>query len=346
MPTVQGQVMRELALFAGAGGGLLASRLLGWSTVCAVEIDPYCQQRLLDRQRDECLPRFPVWDDVCTFDGRPWRGHVDVISGGFPCQDISAAGQGAGITGSRSGLIFEMLRIVNEVRPTFVFAENSPQLRTKGLATIVERFISMGYVGRVGVLGAGDVGANHERKRMWIVAIAKGIGCGSRRPRRFAPGIEGQQQLPFLGEGSNPSGEQMGPRGQSRRRERMGESFECAANADSTRGLQPERGVLQIGQWFGCSTEQITDTESVRRGRLSCREEEKHPQSRNNDQHADRIEITDWWCLPRFAGVDDGMADRMDRVKATGNGQVPGVAALVWSVLTSDLTAVNPDATV
>jgi len=309
--------MRELALFAGAGGGLLASRLLGWSTVCAVEIDPYCQQRLLDRQRDECLPRFPVWDDVCTFDGRPWRGHVDV-------------------TGSRSGLIFEMLRIVNEVRPTFVFAENSPQLRTKGLATIVERFISMGYVGRVGVLGAGDVGANHERKRMWIVAIAKGIGCGSRRPRRFAPGIEGQQQLPFLGEGSNPSGEQMGPRGQSRRRERMGESFECAANADSTRGLQPERGVLQIGQWFGYGAAQTTDANSAAlRGRCRRKSGEGPPQ----------LGITDWWRLPRFAGVDDGVADRLDRIKATGNGQVPGVAALVWSVLTSDLSAVNPDAT-
>jgi len=307
--------MRELALFAGAGGGLLASRLLGWRTVCAVEIDSYCQQRLLDRQRDGCLPRFPVWDDVCTFDGRPWRGHIDVISGGFPCQDISAAGQGAGITGSRSGLIFEMLRIVDEARPTFVFAENSPQLRTKGLATIIERFIRMGYVGRVGVLGAGDIGANHERKRMWIVAVSKSLRCGQGREGRLATGTQRQQQLPFLGEGADAKSKQVG-------------------------------AVLQIGQWFGCSTEQITDTESVRRGRLSCREEEKHPQSRNNDQHADRIEITDWWCLPRFAGVDDGMADRMDRVKATGNGQVPGVAALVWSVLTSDLTAVNPDATV
>lgn len=303
--------MHELALFAGAGGGLLASRLLGWSTVCAVEIDPYCQQRLLDRQRDGCLPRFPVWDDICTFDGRPWRGHVDVISGGFPCQDISAAGQGAGITGSRSGLVFEMLRIVDEARPSFVFAENSPQLRTKGLATIVERFISMGYMGRVGVLGAGDIGANHERKRMWIVAVSKGLRCGQGRKRGLVASTQRQQQLPFLGEGADAKSKQEGARRQSREREWMGGSVGNAADTDSTPLRKQQRG--------RCGEERKGSTE---------------------------FGITDWWCLPRFAGMDDGVANRLDRIKATGNGQVPGVAALVWSVLTSDLTAVNPDATV
>jgi DNA (cytosine-5)-methyltransferase 1 len=301
--------MRELALFAGAGGGLLASQLLGWRTTCAVEIDPYCRDRLLDRQRDGCLPSFPIWDDVRTFDGRPWRGHIDVISGGFPCQDISAAGQGAGITGSRSGLIFEMLRIVDEARPSFVFAENSPQLRTKGRATIVERFISMGYVGRVGVLGARDIGANHKRKRMWIVAVAKNLGC--------KPG----------------------------RRERMEGRLEAAANSDRVRRLQQEGRILQIGQWFGYSAKQPADTESIGGIRLSVGKTEAHTQSRDNAKHANTHAVTDWWRLPRFAGVDDGMADRMDRIKATGNGQVPGVAALVWSVLTSDIAAVNPDAT-
>jgi DNA (cytosine-5)-methyltransferase 1 len=310
--------MRELALFAGAGGGMLASHLLGWRTVCAVEIDSYCQQRLLDRQRDGCLPRFPIWDDVQTFDGHPWRGHVDIITGGFPCQDISAAGQGAGIAGSRSGLVFEMLRIADEVRPSFVFAENSPQLRTKGLATIVERFISMGYVGRVGVLGAGDIGANHERKRMWIIAVSKGIVCRQRGARGSVAGIERQQQFPFLSKSSNSQGEQVGPGGQSRRREWMGGlTGDDVLNPNRVRGLQQEGRILQIGQWFGYGIE----SQGVAR-------------------------ITDWWSLPRFAGVDDGLADRMDRIKATGNGQVPGVAALVWSVLTSDLTAVNQDATV
>jgi len=333
--------MRELALFAGAGGGLLASRLLGWRTICAVEIDPYCQQRLLDRQRDKCLPRFPVWDDVCTFDGHPWRGRVDVISGGFPCQDISAAGQGAGITGSRSGLIFEMLRIVDEVRPTFVFAENSPQLRTKGLATIVERFISMGYVGRVGVLGAGDIGANHERKRMWIVAVSKGLICGQGRAGRPATGAQRQQQLPFLCESADAKSKQVGAGGQPRECGWMGGSIGNAANSDSMRGLRPEGGVLQIGQWFGYGIEQITHPKSAGGYRLQIGKGTPCTKSGDNTKYENENKVTDWWRLPRFAGVDDGVADRLDRIKATGNGQVPGVAALVWSVLTSDLTAVK-----
>ena len=275
-------MMRELALFAGAGGGLLASHLLGWRTVCAVEINSYCRSRLFDRQRDGCLPRFPIWDDVCTFDGRQWRGHIDVISGGFPCQDISAAGQGRGITGARSGLVFEMLRIVDEVRPAFVFAENSPQLRAKGLATIVERFICMGYVGRVGVLGAGDIGANHKRKRMWIVAYSP-----SERLERWQKRQVARVAYGFVDNRAKP----------------------IAADADGLWGLQPQGRIFEIGQWFGHRAEQPSKSGT-----------------------------TDWWGIPRFAGVDDGMADRLDRVKATGNGQVPGVAALAWSLLTSDLT--------
>jgi DNA (cytosine-5)-methyltransferase 1 len=106
--------MRELALFAGAGGGILGGLLLGWRCVCAVELDPYCRSVLLARQRDGILEPFPVWDDMRTFSGRPWCGHVDIVTGGFPCQDISVAGSGAGIDGTRSGLWMEMARVIRE----------------------------------------------------------------------------------------------------------------------------------------------------------------------------------------------------------------------------------------
>ena len=88
--------MNELALFAGAGGGILGGKLLGWRTVCAVEWEPYPASVLCARQNDGILAPFPIWDDVQTFDGHPWRGIVDVVSGGFPCQDISTAGGGGG----------------------------------------------------------------------------------------------------------------------------------------------------------------------------------------------------------------------------------------------------------
>ncbi len=162
--------LRELALFAGAGGGILGGHLLGWRTICAVEHDPYAASVLCARQNDGLLPPFPIWDDVRTFDGRPWRGLVDVVSGGFPCQDISAAGKGAGIGGERSGLWLEMARIIGEVRPRYVFVENSPVLTSRGLGIVLGDLAALGFDARWGVLGAADVGAPHLRERIWIRA--------------------------------------------------------------------------------------------------------------------------------------------------------------------------------
>jgi DNA (cytosine-5)-methyltransferase 1 len=162
--------MRELALFAGAGGGILGGHLLGWRTVCAVEWNAYAASILVARQNDGSLAPFPVWGDVQTFDGRPWRGAVDVVSGGFPCTDISAAGRGAGIDGEASGMWRHMARIIGEVRPRFAFVENSPMLVGRGLARVLGDFAALGYDARWGVLGAADAGAPHQRDRIWIVA--------------------------------------------------------------------------------------------------------------------------------------------------------------------------------
>lgn len=167
--------MNELALFAGAGGGILGGHLLGWRTRCAVEVDPYARAVLLARQRDGCLPRFPIWDDVRTFDGNPWRGSIDIVTGGFPCQDISAAGKGAGITGERSGLWREMARIIGEVRPRYAWVENSPMLVVRGLAVVLGDLAEMGYDARWGIVGADDAGAPHQRERIWVSAYAEGL---------------------------------------------------------------------------------------------------------------------------------------------------------------------------
>lgn len=162
--------MNELALFAGAGGGILGGNLLGWRTICAVEIDAFCRRVLMQRQNDRVLDPFPIWDDIRTFDGRHWKGIVDVVSGGFPCQDISAAGKGIGITGSRSGLWKEMARIIGEVRPKHVFVENSPLLRSRGLFTVLKDLAQLGYDAKWGIISCRDVGGVHLRKRIWIVA--------------------------------------------------------------------------------------------------------------------------------------------------------------------------------
>ena len=162
--------MNELALFAGAGGGILGGKLLGWRTVCAVEWEPYPASVLCARQNDGLLPPFPIWDDVQTFDGHPWRGIVDVVSGGFPCQDISSAGLGAGIDGERSGMWGEMARVIREVRPKFVFVENSPVLTSRGLGTVLGDLAAMGFDAKWGVLGATATNGPINRDRIWIVA--------------------------------------------------------------------------------------------------------------------------------------------------------------------------------
>lgn len=170
--THEKESLNELHLFAGIGGGILGGLLLGHKPCCAVEIEPYARKVLLQRQRDGLLPAFPIWDDVRTFDGRPWRGIADVVCGGFPCQDISSAGRGAGLEGERSGLWTEMRRIIGEVEPPIAFVENSPMLTLRGLGVVVGELAEMGYDAAWGVLGACDAGAPHERERIWILAYS------------------------------------------------------------------------------------------------------------------------------------------------------------------------------
>jgi DNA (cytosine-5)-methyltransferase 1 len=174
--------VNELALFAGAGGGILGGHLLGWRCVCAVEYNAYARSVLLARQNDGTLPPFPIWDDVRTFDGRPWRGVVDVVSGGFPCQDISAAGKGAGLDGERSGLWREMARIVGEVRPRFVFVENSPVLTSRGLGTVLADLAALGFDARWRVL--------ESAARSWATPRAADITGAGR-----APSLQGGDNL-------------------------------------------------------------------------------------------------------------------------------------------------------
>ena len=171
-PTSKLHRLRTLHLFAGAGGGILADILLGHQPICAVEIDPYCQQVLSARQKDGCLPWFPIFADVTKFDGKPWRGKVDIIAGGFPCQDISCAGKGAGIEGERSSMWGEMARIIGEVRPKRVFVENSPMLTVRGLGRVLGDLARMGFYCRHGVLGGYSAGGSADGKRMWILADA------------------------------------------------------------------------------------------------------------------------------------------------------------------------------
>jgi len=235
--------MNELALFAGAGGGILGGKLLGWRTVCAVEWERYPACILAARQNDGILPTFPIWDDVQTFDGKPWQGIVDVISGGFPCQDISSAGKGAGIEGKRSSMWKHMARIISEVQPQYAFIENSPMLTIRGLESVLCDLAKMGFDAEWGCISASDFGANHERERIWVVAANTNL-----------PQFQGR----------------------------------C----------------------------------------LPSRVHKKNTKFSNSH----------WWKdSSHVYRVDDGVAARVDRLKAIGNGQVPQVAAFAWKILSERL---------
>jgi len=222
--------VNELALFEGAGGGILGGKLLGWRTVCAVEWEPYAASVLVARQNDGLLPAFPIWDDVQTFDGKPWREIVDVVSGGFPCQAYSKAAAGRN---TADDLWSEMRRIVANVAPRYVFAENVSRVAIDQAANDCE---SMGYKTKALSLSAKDLGADHIRERFWLLAYS-------------------DNDCELL----------------------------HSVNA-KTRWMQ------ELGH-------------SV------------------------------WESDARTNGIPDGMGNRMDRLKAIGNGQVPIVAATAWRIL-------------
>jgi DNA (cytosine-5)-methyltransferase 1 len=299
--------LNELALFAGAGGGILGGQLLGWRTVCAVELEPYPASVLCARQNDGLLPPFPIWDDVQTFDGKPWRGIVDVISGGFPCQDISAAGKGAGIDGERSGMWKHMARIICEVRPKFAFVENSPMLTSRGLGVVLGDLASMGFDARWGVLGAADIGANHQRDRIWIVAKWRGQlpHAQHEKIRRWEQQQEGVKKSHVPNTSNNRCGKW------------ANEYKHWEQNATPNAGTYGEE-------------KSLADTDSAQRQRNKCA-------FGSHTKHTN-IGSSGWWeTEPNVGRVADGVASRVDRLKAIGNGQVPLCAAAAWKILSENL---------
>jgi DNA (cytosine-5)-methyltransferase 1 len=223
-------VLNELALFAGAGGGILGSQLLKWRTVCAVEIDPFCQEILLRRQEDGIFPAFPIWSDVRTFNGKPWRGIVDVITAGFPCQAFSSAARG---NNTAPDLWPLCSRIIGEVSPRFILAEN---VQKRAIIIAENDLQRLGYKTRKVAISAKDLGADHIRKRHWLLGYSDNHG-------------------------------------------------------------QP---VLRF------------DAETPRMSEL-CK--------------------SIWAAKPCYKRISNGLANRMDRIGAVGNGQVPAMVAIAWGLL-------------
>lgn len=174
--------MRTLSLFSGIGGLDLGLERAGFRIVAQCEQDPFCRAVLAKH-----WPGVPIFEDVRTIDPAAVPG-VECVCGGFPCQDVSVAGKGAGVEkGERSGLWREMHRVIADLRPRWVIAENVPALRTRGADLVLGDLERLGYACWPVVVGAEHVGAPHRRHRVFIVAYREGGGCGADgSPRRDA----------------------------------------------------------------------------------------------------------------------------------------------------------------
>ena len=343
--------LNELALFAGAGGGILGGKLLGWRTVCGVEIEPYCRENLMRRQEEKILEPFPIWDDVKTFDGKPWHGKVDIVSGGFPCQDISIAGSGKGIEGTRSGLWIEMARIISEVRPRYAWVENSPELVRRGLGMVLGDLTEMGYATVWGIVGADNAGANHKRKRIWILAhsmCSNGSTEQRKQQKNGTKRIVGSSKIGKIemaysnkqhddGRGFDSSTVQ---RKRSEKTEiqesKMANTIRSECKSGTRRwGIRKSDSKISSGRWWILDPAELPDSDCKgRRERTVIKGEiSKKTRGTKSDIGNPSQSRTDWPVESRLGRVAHGVAHRVDRLKAIGNGQVPAVVELAWKIL-------------
>lgn len=362
-------------LFSGAGGGILADILLGHKTIGAIEIEPYCREVLLDRQSEGMLPRFPIWDDVRSFrqDNTETSEYIKrlqgireklCISGGFPCQDISSAGKGAGIKGERSGLWKEFARIIGEIRPKYIFLENSPLLIRRGLDVVLTDIAQMGYTFTWGIISAADVGAPHLRKRFWGVGKISDSLCDRKRGLGSS-----EEMVEDRGDGtrSDSEGSRLetagGGSGSSEGFVRSSDICENVSNTDGSRQQtvnsegDKEGSLFRLSEIHSCISDTLQSgilgrkwslpEDSVDKGLDGRGETVDDIRERREtepglggmvdglDTWLDENQLGTLWLpdekgIPRLAPA---CKDRTNRLKAIGNGQVPLCAANAWLIL-------------
>ena len=327
--------MNGLALCAGVGGIDLGLKLadVGYRTVCFCERDAFAASVLVARMEDETLDRAPIWDDLTTFDGRPWRGVVDLVAAGLPCQPYSVAGDQRGHDDERA-LWPHFVRIVREVEPSIVFLENVPPF-LKHAEPIFDALRAMGFEWAPPCLStAANEGAPHDRARIFLLATQPSRVRWAERRAEHAR-VEGRPDAPGVGlrvADSQRADLRDEPRGGGR--ENRGAS-PVARNAfqrsDSPRvGRQPRdreghdrpaRAETPHGHGHGHGRE------SERCGWLFDVERQTLRHDPDGCVAGCRVLGTQWASESPVVRVGDGATHRVDRLRAIGNGVVPIVVA-------------------
>lgn len=242
------EVLSGMALCAGIGGLEIGLGLAvpGYRTVCYVEREAYNAAVIVAGMETEALDLGPIWDDVTTFDGRPWRGTVDIITAGFPCQPFSYAGKRKGTEDER-WIWPDIARIIRQVGPGIVFLENVPGLLGAGLGPVLGDLAQMGYDAVWGCFTAAEVGASHKRERVFI--LANGHSPGRQQISRGALGHESQDEGWPEKHGDQPSG--------------CGEDVANGQGCDRGLFVQPGRP-RQAGDESGGGGEDVADSDGSR----------------------------------------------------------------------------------
>ena len=372
--------MHVLSLCSGAGGLDLGLQIAMpcVRTIGLVERDAFAAAILVARMYDRSLDDAPIWDDVASFDGRPWRGAVDIVTAGYPCQPFSVAGKRRGADDPRH-LWPHVARIIGEVEPSFVFLENVAHHLRLGFPEVASGLVGMGYRLAAGLFTAAEVGAPHKRERLFILAIRDGDELADPARLLWDPVEWGEPDGDAAAMADAPRQRQREPAdeadalagsGQARdeprddgrdvadaadrqlsepgrrpeAREGSGRDGAGLADADGERRMPAERGQPQDGQSDPCQPH-VDDADGA------------GSQGRGDDigEHAGQRPAwppgpgdADGWdrylraapnLEPAVRRGADGLAHRVDRLRLCGNGVVPLVAAHALRTLAAELLA-------
>jgi DNA (cytosine-5)-methyltransferase 1 len=314
-----GGVMRVLDLFSGIGGFSLGlERTGGFQTVAFCEIEPYCQRVLAGH-----WPGVPIYDDIRELTAERLAADgigVDVICGGFPCQDISRAGKGAGIEGERSGLWSEYARLIGELRPRYVIVENVAALLGRGLGRVLGDMAEIGFDAEWHCIPASAVGAPHRRDRLWLVAYPRRIsGAAWREARDVAC-------APRTGEADGQEWERHGNAPHDSGAD-VADAAILLGDGSDDNGRRDCEGAYTVSK-FG-NRRGSADVADTIGPRLEIRFSGANGQDPGLSAQRHR-ESDEWWIVePDVGRVAHGVPARVDRLRALGNAVVPQIPELI-----------------
>ena len=342
--------MNVLGLFSGIGGFELGFQRAGFNIAAMCDNEPFCQAVLRKH-----FPGVPIYADVHDITAARLAAdgvEVDVVTGGFPCQDISLAGKGAGLTGARSGLWYEYHRIIDEVRPTWAVIENVSALRARGLDAVLGSLAAIGYDAEWHCIPAAAVGAPHRRDRVWIVAHAARLQPGRpvERAERERIGAGGESITESVADPDGVSravgretghmvGATRASEGDGQQRERRGDAVDDSGSTVADAQQQRLEGRTDIAGYLADQLAAIersrqvsmadTSGESDGRGPRAGRRiggEGDGPQERGRGYGETNVQ---WLVEPNVGRVANGVPARVDRLRALGNAVVPQIPEII-----------------